>query len=705
MGDYFWMNNNINEINSELMKLNEKYLPNYDIILNTSPPRVGKTINTILYHIENGIPAIVFIDNKEQAEDILEDIKDINVEYLDNLYHWKPKADLCYIIENEAEIIENKGKDFFETIQFKNDQGISPCKNCKYIKSCDWIEQKNMVMGHDLILMNKMNIGTSLVNSKSFYDYSRLLFYRYNYDDSVDSRTIIYDEKLDDLHTDIFNEFNDIELKFLNKIIELTTTSQKIVIYNNSAFVDKIETIKKVYANKPSFSSILNEIDFDFNLLGKYDPKIHMEIFFSKLERNIEIVEYLKSKSPPLPIKEDGSYNFEFFSYEKLYIDILFEKIEGHKIILLDATPLDFIVDKLKKKNGFKHISLNFSVFDKKSVLLRICREQRLVKTSRRTLISRNKGKKIQSILEDKSYQSVLATSKIIKENKESKNIKFGVISYKFIKIKEKDRKITFKPLYELKKVIGVDFVRTLHFGNSRGRSELNECEIIYIVGTDRHNPFSKYDLYRYLGGIKAPEELKPHEGRVNMLTYNDELFNLIINHQVDSEMEQVIFRNMPHIKNRLVILEGHFPKHLADYFKEVHYINMLQLWEKTYFPRVIKAFLKSIFSKKPFIFKNIKRSVNHEDTKSLIALSHKNTREIESEIKKMLKIEKLNNRAEIVKLTRKYMSNRYKQKYNCTSKGIYRYLDENYPDLMNKAKISSYSTFRRLYKDEKEKN
>lgn len=56
---------NQEEVNSKLMELNEKYIPDYDIILNTSPPRAGKTFNTIKYHIDNKIPAIVFIDGEE----------------------------------------------------------------------------------------------------------------------------------------------------------------------------------------------------------------------------------------------------------------------------------------------------------------------------------------------------------------------------------------------------------------------------------------------------------------------------------------------------------------------------------------------------------------------------------------------------------------------------------------------------------------
>lgn len=129
----------------------------------------------------------------------------------------------------------------------------------------------------------------------------------------------------------------------------------------------------------------------------------------------------------------------------------------------------------------------------------------------------------------------------------------------------------------------------------------------------------------------------------------------------------------------------------------------MVELWRRTYFPRVIKHFLETLFSGKSFKFKDIKRhpEINKDYTKNIKKLmedSYKTIREIEIEIKKAKKNEKINNRNEIFKLTRKYMSNRYKNKYNCTLKGIFNYLEKNHTELMKKAKISSISTFIRLY-------
>lgn len=541
---------NHQKINSELMEFNEKYIPNHSIILNTSPPRVGKTINTILYHLENKIPAIVFIDNNQQAKDIQKDIIKINKKYQYSLYYWQKKEKLCYILSNKDDIIKNEGQKFFETLLFKNNKGIASCKDCKYRQDCDWITQKQTIMEHDIVLMNKMNIGTHLVNSPPYYNYSKVLFYKYNFDDSVDPRTIIYDEKLEELHKDEFEKLNYNELRLFNKIIKLTDPSLNTKIQNNNDFIRKIKTIRKIFNDKPSKRDILKYIGFNFKLFGEFKETNYLEILFNKISNNIMILNYLEGKNLQLPKTNDGNYDFEYITHEKLYIDILFEKIVDHKIILLDATPLNVIVDRIKLLGNFKEITIELDIFDKKSSLIRIAREKRHVKTSRHTLASRNEGKKIESILEDKSYIPLLETNAFIKESKNSENINFGVVSYNSIKIKsDKNESIEFEPLDELKKVIGSDSFHTLYFGNSRGRSELNECDVLYIVGTHRHPPFSRYNLYRYLGGSKTPTELKTEEGHVDKLSYNDELFNEIINHQIDSEMEQVILRNMPHMK------------------------------------------------------------------------------------------------------------------------------------------------------------
>ncbi|WP_225370578.1 hypothetical protein [Methanobrevibacter arboriphilus] len=94
------------------MELNREFIPEYDVILNTAPPRAGKTINTILYHVDNDIPIIVFVDNKEQAEDIMADLGEID-DYFKAPYYWKSKKNLCYILNNKKEIIKEEGRKFF----------------------------------------------------------------------------------------------------------------------------------------------------------------------------------------------------------------------------------------------------------------------------------------------------------------------------------------------------------------------------------------------------------------------------------------------------------------------------------------------------------------------------------------------------------------------------------------------------------------
>lgn len=40
-----------------------------------------------------------------------------------------------------------------------------------------------------------------------------------------------------------------------------------------------------------------------------------------------------------------------------------------------------------------------------------------------------------------------------------------------------------------------------------------------------------------------------------------------LVKHQRDSAMEQIIFRNMPHMEKRLIIIEGYLPKKLRKIF------------------------------------------------------------------------------------------------------------------------------------------
>ncbi len=449
-------------------------------------------------------------------------------------------------------------------------------------------------------------------------------------------------------------------------------------ISNNKDFIDNSEFIWDLILKKKRKGELFKDIPFDFKTFGNFEEEIYLKLFFNKIGRNLEVINYLRSKKAPLNKKENGEYDFEYFAYEKLYIDILLEKISKHKIILLDATPLPKIVDRIRKMENFKEIRLNDDLFDKKTSLLRICREGRPVKTSRETLISRIKKNKT-PLLEDKSYIPIIETYKNLNEFTQLKNINLGVVSYKSLQIKG-----LVEPLELLKKELSG--VHTLHFGNSRGRSELNECEILYILGTDRHPALSRYNLYRYLDGEKTTKELENKRGWVDKLTYNDELFNEIINHQIDSEMEQVIFRNMPHMKKRLTILEGHLPSHLEKYFKEVFTFNIKFNSQKIIFPILIKEFLKSLSSGENFSFKKINEITQSSFSQNTNILGKINKKETEK------------NRKKVKKKIKKYK----KHFPTYTLKGIYGYMVENDPELMKNAKIKTFSTFKKIYSTKK---
>lgn len=180
--------------------------------------------------------------------------------------------------------------------------------------------------------------------------------------------------------------------------------------------------------------------------------------------------------------------------------------------------------------------------------------------------------------------------------------------------------------------------------------------------------------------------DLKTIDGRVEKLTYNDKLFNKIINHQIDSEMEQVIFRNMPHMKKRFIILEGHLPEHLKEYFKEVANINMKPTTEKLLFPVVIEEFLKSLYYKKEFNFKDVNK---------IVKLSFDDDKKILGEFNKRMKEESVK---KVIKLIDEYRT----KAENYTFEKIYNILKEKNPELIKKAKMSSFSSFKNKYNSKK---
>lgn len=702
---------NQEKVNDELYRLNEKYIPEYDVILNTAPPRAGKTINTIRYHIENKIPAIVFIDNKEQAEDIKDDIKKINKEYLRNVYYWKSKRKLCYICLNKDIIIEKEGLEFFETLKYKYKNNVNICENCKYTKDCRWKSQRTEIKMYSIVLMNKANIFTPVVdirNSRGKLDVGNVFYHHdldkvidesidYNFFDE-DSRTIIYDEKIEEVKTIKYQRLKENDFELLNKVIELKKPELKTTIQTNTIFIKKIENIRDIFIDYNSVAKLLEESDIDFTFFGKYEKNIYIDIFLQKIRTNIEVYDYVRKKSPYLLHIDDGeSYDWKFFTCEKLYIHVFFERNkilksmkkydEINKIVLLDATPLEYIVEMLKSMEGFKEIKLDLDIFDKKSSLLRIYREGKSSLAPRDQIKKRIFKKDAETnVLQDKTYRVVIKTGKYIEEFKKRKNIKFGTITYKQLKRHKKDKN-PVKPFKELEKAL--KNINTLYFRNARGRSELNDCELVYILGTDRIPSISMYGLYRYLGGMKTWKELENSrvKGKVEKLTYKDKLFNQIINHQIDSEMEQVIFRNMPHMKKRLIILEGHLPKHLKGYFKEVATINMKPTTEKLLFPIIITEFIKALHPNKKF---------NFQDVNKIAELSfEKDDNKIISEYNKRIKEESVE---KVIKLIREYKNN----SRNYTLDKIYDILKKENVLLLEKAKMGSIYSFKKKYRDNK---
>lgn len=687
---------NQEEVNFELMELNKKYIPKYDVILNTSPPRVGKTINTIQYHIDNRIPSLVFVDNKEQAEDIITDLGNINEKYLSSIRHWKSKEKLCHILQNKEDMIKKHGKEFFKTREFKHNKHINICKNCKYKENCEWTWQKETIVGYNVVLMNKKNIPTPLINNRIIKGYVNI-FHNHDLEKALDEsipynifdeepRTIIYDEKLEELHITEFEKLDNVEFKLLNKIISIEKPSANIFILDDDDFINAMEIIKAIFKNDYYIDKVLKELDFDFNQMGKYEKGVYIKIFLRKIRTNIKIYDYLKNRYTGLP-KIGGKYDLRFFKQERLYIDILFERNElfgknrEHKIIFLDATPLPSVVRTIKRP-GFHEIKLKTEIFNKDSSLLRIYRKKNPSRASRDTIKKRIIKKKIKNnIFQDEAYRLPFKTKKHIDEYKKLNKRKFGFITYRELKINNEDEEITFEPLKEIEKTL--KNVHTLYNGNVRGRAELNDCDILYVLGTHRLPSSAMYSLYRYLGGRKTWQELKPVKKRMYKLEYNDELFNEIINHQIDSEMEQVIFRNMPHMNKRLIILEGHLPKHLKDYFKQVYTLNIKTETEKLIFPILIEEFLKAL---------NYNKEFNFELVKKLAELSfEKNNKKIYTALNKLKKEE---SRARVIKLINEFRTE--PEKY--TFEKIHKILKVTRPNLLKEAKMYSFSSFKRLY-------
>ncbi|WP_225370577.1 hypothetical protein [Methanobrevibacter arboriphilus] len=195
--------------------------------------------------------------------------------------------------------------------------------------------------------MNKKNIETATVDNPNENEHL-ILFHKHTLDISDtdgEPRNIVYDEKLEQLHTIEFKELTSNELKLINKIIKLKEPSADIIILDNQDFIHQIDFIKNILKEDIYTYSFLKRLDFDFSLFGEFDYKIYFEIFLNKIKDNIKIYDYLVEKPAPLPMK-GNSFDLKHFTYEKLYIDILFERMSEHKIILLDATPLKSIVEK-----------------------------------------------------------------------------------------------------------------------------------------------------------------------------------------------------------------------------------------------------------------------------------------------------------------------------------------------------------------------
>lgn len=679
---------NREKVNDELDRLNREFIPEYDVILNSSPPRFGKTINTIKYHIENDIPAIVFVDNDKQSKDLYNKLIGITGVDEERLYYWRNKASSCYIMQLSEE--ETEINEYIISAKSEINEGVNHCKKCFYHKDCYWKWQRRSVKDYDVVLMNKHNIGTVLIDDDE-------LFYR-----NGERRSIIYDEEIDKPYLTDYKPLNNVDIELFNKIYSLTSGFSDDLIDDNDDFINKIDLIKEMLKVRATNREILDS-SFDFSKYnkkyGKLDERAYLEIFFNKIRVNIEIYDYLDKKPAPLPEKEDGNYDFDLFQLEKLFVYILIEKRKDHKIVLLDATPLPRIVDRIKAKvDNFKEIRVDANLFNNQSLIFRINRKGKHVKNSRmsmRTRVINNIDEKSISeeylgLDKDISYITAFTINNIVQnyDNLNNRQAEYGVATYETLKFKNK-RKIEIIKMLKEKGIKNI-----VYYGNYRGMSNLNECEVMHVIGTDRYDPSALYNLYRYLDGEKSLQELRSSFDK-KKYKYGDVLFDNLVKHQRDSAMEQIIFRNMPHMEKRLIIIEGYLPKNLEKYFKHIFPLKIyeesphsgkLAKPSKRIIKEIINKFLDEVYYNK---------TIEPEFFKSFSELSRKDKVVIEAKFERR---EKKEARGEIIKLTKKYLSPKYKRKYGCVLKGIFNYLKENQVDLMEKAEITSFSTFERIY-------
>lgn len=152
------------------------------------------------------------------------------------------------------------------------------------------------------------------------------------------------------------------------------------------------------------------------------------------------------------------------------------------------------------------------NLFNNQSLIFRINRKGKHVKNSRmsmRTRVINNIDEK--SISEeylglDKDISYITATINNIVQNYDNLNnrqAEYGVATYETLKFKNK-RKIEIIKMLKEKGIKNI-----VYYGNYRGMSNLNECEVMHVIGTDRYDPSALYNLYRYLDGEKSLQELR----------------------------------------------------------------------------------------------------------------------------------------------------------------------------------------------------
>lgn len=151
--------------------------------------------------------------------------------------------------------------------------------------------------------------------------------------------------------------------------------------------------------------------------------------------------------------------------------------------------------------------------FEKQSLMFRIERKGGYVKNSRMSVKTRiRKNISFENIYDknlgldkDISYITAFKINELIKEYNRinGKNAKYGVVTYGSIRFKNN----LVIDVVRMLKENGIENI--LYYGNYRGRSNLNECEVIHVIGTDLHDSSASYNLYRYLDGEKSLQELK----------------------------------------------------------------------------------------------------------------------------------------------------------------------------------------------------